>query len=167
MYDSADIERFLNSPATDDIATWREWISKVLLKLEREVDGFSGKRPFGNSGWHVDLEVALAIVDPEIVLEGPTYDSDGYLERFRADKLRVAKAWDAVVAYMLQPKPATRTEFEDLLGSIWLYINWEYVTKQLTTEQKELFIQSVGNSSDRLDPDDEPLDRESYRWWAR
>lgn len=57
------------------------------------------------------------------------------------------------------------TAYEDLLGSIWLYIGWRYVTKQLTTEQKELFAAAVEASSRRLNDDDpsEPCDVD--RWW--
>lgn len=57
------------------------------------------------------------------------------------------------------------TAYEDLLGSIWLYIGWRYVTKQLTTEQKEMFAAAVESSSRRLNDDDpsEPLDVD--RWW--
>jgi|GEM_PF-3944399 len=57
------------------------------------------------------------------------------------------------------------TAYEDLLGSIWLYIGWRYVTKQLTTEQKEIFAAAVESSSRRLNDDDpsEPFDVD--RWW--
>jgi hypothetical protein len=59
----------------------------------------------------------------------------------------------------------TITAYEDLLGSIWLYIGWRYVTKQLTTEQKEMFADAVESSSRQLNDDDpsEPLDVD--RWW--
>ncbi|MEV4009837.1 hypothetical protein AB0J35_05005 [Nonomuraea angiospora] len=36
-----------------------------------------------------------------------------------------------------------RRQFEDLLGAVWLYIGRRYVTKQLTTEQKNLFADAV------------------------
>jgi len=59
-----------------------------------------------------------------------------------------------------------RRQYEDLLGSIWLYIPWRFITRQLTTEQKELFADVVEAWSARLnenDPDEEPTSPE--RWW--
>jgi hypothetical protein len=53
---------------------------------------------------------------------------------------------------------------EDLLGSIWLHINWRHVTKQLTTIQKERFLAAVEAWSIRLDPN-EPFDPSAWAWW--
>ena len=36
-------------------ATIRDYLKALLKKLWNEEDGFSGKRPFGNSGWQYDL----------------------------------------------------------------------------------------------------------------
>lgn len=38
-------------------------------------------------------------------------------------------------------------QFAELLGDIWLHIDWYHVTRHLTTEQKELFADSVDTSS--------------------
>ena len=38
-----------------DEITIREYLRKLLVLLIREVDLFSGKRPFGNSGWIYEL----------------------------------------------------------------------------------------------------------------
>lgn len=46
----------------------------------------------------------------------------------------------------------------ELLGSIWLYVDWRYVTTQLTTEQKELWADAVDATTD--DPD-----FRVDRWW--
>lgn len=40
-------------------ATVREYLQALLLVLWMEEEGFSGKRPFGNSGWQGELENAL------------------------------------------------------------------------------------------------------------
>lgn len=59
-----------------------------------------------------------------------------------------------------------RREYEDLLGSIWLYIGWRYVTKQLTTEQKNLFADAVEADLRRGDGfEDGELDAAVDRWW--
>lgn len=53
----------------------------------------------------------------------------------------------------------------DLLHSIWLHVDWRYVTKQLTTDQKEFFADSVEAFSHRANEGapGEPLSMD--RWW--
>ena len=70
------------------------------------------------------------------------------------DMLDVAKA---------ETKAATQREarYQELLADIWLYIDWRWVTKQLTTDQKELFADAVDADLNRSgDPDPK-----SDRWW--
>lgn len=40
-------------------ATVKDYLKELLNELWREGEGFSGKRPFGNSGWEYDLYAAL------------------------------------------------------------------------------------------------------------
>lgn len=40
-------------------ATIREYLASLLHELFRQGADFSGKRPFGHSGWEADLELAL------------------------------------------------------------------------------------------------------------
>jgi hypothetical protein len=71
-----------------------------------------------------------------------------------------------------RPRPALPADrdYEDLLGSIWLYIDWRYVTKQLTTRQKELFADAVDRDvmrdvmRDQEEDGDEPRPV-ADRWW--
>jgi hypothetical protein len=62
---------------------------------------------------------------------------------------------------------AQREAFEDLLGCLSLYVSWRFITKQLTTEQKELFADAHDAWQARLHADDPyfgeliPADR----WW--
>ena len=58
------------------------------------------------------------------------------------------------------------TAYEDLLGSVWLYIGWRYVTKQLTTEQKNLFADTVDAYWRRSDAFDGEEFRPVDRWWS-
>ena len=51
-------------------------------------------------------------------------------------------------------------EYKELLKSIWLYVNWHYVTKQLTTEQKGMWADAV---DEKGDPEDRGNTAE--RWW--
>jgi hypothetical protein len=48
-----------DSDAGKDI-TIREYFRELLITLWEEKEGFSGKRPFGNSGWEYEVHVALA-----------------------------------------------------------------------------------------------------------
>ena len=62
---------------------------------------------------------------------------------------------------------------EDLLASIVLYIDWRYVTRQLTTDQKELFADSLerdalrahGPNGEEPDPEMARLPSYAPRWW--
>lgn len=55
--------------------TIREYLKALLTKLWKEGEGFSGKRPFGNSGWEFPLYTAL-VKAGEV---GGSLDEDGYL----------------------------------------------------------------------------------------
>lgn len=52
-----------------------EYLYALLCGVLREQEGFSGKRPFGNSGWDSELMVALHKAG-RITLE---LDEDGYI----------------------------------------------------------------------------------------
>jgi len=53
-------------------------------------------------------------------------------------------------------------EHEDLLAAIWLYVKWRYVTKQLTTEQKNLWADAIEKVSERNHPGE---GADADRWW--
>ena len=53
-----------------------EYLEKLLLTLWDEEDGFSGKRPFGNSGWK--WEIYTALLSAKVV--NGKLDEDGYIE---------------------------------------------------------------------------------------
>jgi hypothetical protein len=50
-----------------------EWLKELLLTLLIEEESFSGKKPFGNSGWKSDAEAALIKAE---ILKGEL-DDDG------------------------------------------------------------------------------------------
>ena len=56
--------------------TVREYLILLLQRLWEEEEGFSGKRPFGNSGWK--FEIYAALVDEGIVRG--KFCSDGTLD---------------------------------------------------------------------------------------
>lgn len=63
------------------------------------------------------------------------------------------------------PPPPPQEQFENLLGTISLHVNWRSITRYMTTEQRELFADAVDAWSRRLNADDpDELDRQP-RWW--
>lgn len=65
-FESRDLNREL---------TIKEYLKELLKTLWEEGEGFSGKRPFGNSGWTYELEYCLVKND---IVEG-VIDQDGYV----------------------------------------------------------------------------------------
>lgn len=73
---------------------------------------------------------------------------------------REALADDAIAAH------EENEQLRDLLGSISLYVNWRFTTKQLTTEQKELWARVVDAWSMGLQgADGYAPERVTDRWW--
>lgn len=58
--------------------TLRGYFCELLMALWVEGEGFSGKRPFGNSGWDHDIYRALVVGG---VIRG-RLDADGFLDDF-------------------------------------------------------------------------------------
>lgn len=74
-----DGRRILDLPMEDNdtgAKTVREYLKELLSQVWGEREGFSGKRPFGNSGWEGELEAALVSAG---AVDG-VLDEDGYLE---------------------------------------------------------------------------------------
>lgn len=72
-------------------STVRGYLVRLLAELWNEGEGFSGKRPFGNSSWEYDLY--LPLVKAEAV--AGTVDEDGYLDDFPDTSRREA---DSLIA---------------------------------------------------------------------
>jgi hypothetical protein len=66
----------MQQPNDADAATIRDYLIKLLAGVWREGEGFSGKRPFGNSSWETDLYLPL-IKAGHVEAE---FDEDGYLD---------------------------------------------------------------------------------------
>lgn len=65
----------------DETVTVREYLRRLLSTLWAEGEGFSGKRPFGNSCWEYSLYEAVVRAGK---VEG-TFDEDGCLDDFDRD----------------------------------------------------------------------------------
>jgi hypothetical protein len=72
---SLDVET--NRPTQDPI-TLRAYLKELLLTVWDEEEGFSGKRPFGNSGWQHDLAGALIRAGVDDI---GRVDGDGWIEK--------------------------------------------------------------------------------------
>lgn len=78
-----DVKMHMNDANAETV---RDYLKALLLKLWKEDEGFSGKRPFGNSGWQYEVHYALAKAD----LIKCEFDEDGDLvdyDQDHADKL--------------------------------------------------------------------------------
>lgn len=64
-----------------DAATVRDYMKALLRTLLRETEGFSGKRPFGNSDWDWDMHKPLV----KAGLVPGTIDADGGLDKHDSD----------------------------------------------------------------------------------
>lgn len=75
-----DIAAALDAPITyeNGTGTLRTYLQDLLLTLWDEEQGFSGKRPFGNSGWQVDVYGALV----KAGLITGVIDEYGYVEDY-------------------------------------------------------------------------------------
>ena len=53
------LELALFSTDLDKTVSLREYLKELLSKVWEEGEGFSGKRPFGDSGWERQLEIDM------------------------------------------------------------------------------------------------------------
>lgn len=71
----AALEVSFDSDAGENLAV-REYLHALLVKLWDEGEGFSGKRPFGNSGWEYEIYTPLIRAG---FIPGKL-DGDGYID---------------------------------------------------------------------------------------
>lgn len=63
-----------------DVVTVKDYLWKLLSTMWFEQEGFSGKRPFGDSGWDFDIYQALIAGG---AIEG-TLDEDGCIDNIES-----------------------------------------------------------------------------------
>ena len=78
-----------------DAKTVRGYLVALLLELWRQKEGFSGKRPFGNSGW--EFEIYKPLITAKMI-DG-SLDSDGYIED--VDSLNGDRAINAAICELI------------------------------------------------------------------
>jgi hypothetical protein len=72
-----------------EIKTIRDYLHGLLRNLWAQGEGFSSKRPYGNSGWEYDLYTALAragLIEAELDEDGGLEDITDE-ERTKADRM--------------------------------------------------------------------------------
>lgn len=79
-------------------ATVGEYLVKLSAEVWREGECFSGKRPFGNSSWELEVYEALARAGAIV----GRIDTDGYLEDFDEPgaRVRVDAAFKALYEFV-------------------------------------------------------------------
>ena len=77
--------------------TLREWLADLLMQVWKENEGFSGKRPWGNSGW--DWDPAPALIRAGFV--AGELDEDEYIETL--DEEEYDKVMRACIRRMAKP----------------------------------------------------------------
>lgn len=83
----------MDASAGAGAATVGEYFGHLLATLWSEGEGFSAKRPFGNSGWQYDVYIALARAG---LIDGLMLDENGYVDEFSPEAQRAAD--DLIVA---------------------------------------------------------------------
>lgn len=93
--------------------------------------------------WHDDCALLLAA---DRVAERDADVSAGAVARTVAMS-HIAAERDAERVARERAEAEAR-QLRELLHDVWLYIDWRYVTKQLTTEQKGMFADAVDEHTD-------------------
>lgn len=111
----------------------------------------------------------LVAANPEIArVVGESAAQHADLDAGEADQSTVAgQIAEDVVHYLLAvgwspPGGQLAVLYRDLLTSIWLYVDWRYVTRQLTTTQRELWADAIDAEGAVRHPDDPT---QADRWW--
>lgn len=89
------LEIRFDSDAGDDLSV-REWLCDLLQTVWSEGECFSGKRPWGNSGWEYDIYNSLAKAG---VIPGEL-DEDGCLIELKDANMAAAYVSDLIYAAM-------------------------------------------------------------------
>lgn len=77
-------------------ATVRGYLKALLTKLWEDGEGFSGKRPFGNSGWERDLHFPL-VKAGRVAGEIEKYETYGGDERESLERIEDEDAANAMI----------------------------------------------------------------------
>lgn len=80
--------------------TVRHYLQLLMTTLWNEQEGFSGKRPFGNSGWDYDLYAPLIKAG---FIKG-TLDEDGYVETMGSEQKAHAFVSDLILYIFKESK---------------------------------------------------------------
>lgn len=88
----------MQQPNDAGAATIREYLVKLLATLWDEGEGFSGKRPLGNSCWESDLYIPLIKAG---IVEGVLDEENGWLDEISDEAESKARQWIAAAIQTL------------------------------------------------------------------
>lgn len=166
----------------------QEWLNQVAATVADLVNGVPVRadRPLPAEAWndlyqrvmsailaddHQDDSAAACadrvlheVITPEFAAK------DAKIERWKSAWQGADREWAEdrkLGQWLVAEARAEAVDLRDLLGAIWLYISWRYVTKQLTTEQKEMWADAVEEWQRRINGGVDPADDEVSvdRWW--
>lgn len=75
--------------------TVRDYLCSLLTTLWNEQEGFSGKRPFGNSGWEYDLYAPLIQAG---FIKGKLEEPGGHVQTIKDPRIAHAFVSDLILA---------------------------------------------------------------------
>jgi hypothetical protein len=103
-------------PGRNDVGATsvRGYLTALLAELWREEEGFSGKRPFGNSGWQHDVYSALA----KAGYVRHSVDEDGCVEYDRAAEAKGQELMLAAIAALGEPPVVQMTHSAPTQSSV-------------------------------------------------
>lgn len=111
------------------------------------------------------FELRFAIADAVV----DVFDEHGPDDLDRYIREQAAASPEFAAEFVKAEHAAQIRALQDLLGCVWLYISWPHATRQLTTEQKELFADSVDASCERIAEMDGRIGAPGHadRWWRQ
>lgn len=148
----------LPMPENDaNAATIGQYFTSLLHTLFIETEGFSGKRPFGNSGWETDVDKALIKAD---AVWGKL-DEDGWIEDY--DSAAASAIVFDTIAFLHKADWRTLTlpvEPED-----W-YVVYLDLSKEGDPKLEDYFITPKTEKQAKLDAETANSEGETTKWFA-
>lgn len=111
-YSDEKLQEILDTPydGFNDCAAFsiRSYLYLLLLTLWEEGEGFSGKRPFGNSNWETDLYKCLVV---NKFIDGKVYEyDDGYTDLLDYDEIEAARLINHLILHCTGSQKSWRIE---------------------------------------------------------
>jgi hypothetical protein len=99
------------------------------------------------------------MIDPVwyIVLGSSLVHAVGLAWVARHDAAKLLAAW--------RRRRVTASDLDHAMFTVWLEGNWQWITKKMTTDEREAAVAAVLRYDAATHGDDEELPRSSLAWW--